>query len=179
MSAPPLPRDRPIPGSYWVRPGLLLAGEYPCPRLAGPERMEAFLDAGIRSFVDLTDIEDPLQPYEGLALSLADERSLEVRYRRMAIRDHDVPTVEHMRDVLAHIDAEIAAGRAVYVHCLGGIGRTGTVVGCWMVEHDGLTGAKALERIAALRAASANNWWRSPETDDQCRFVETWQAAAP
>lgn len=34
----------------------------------------------------------------------------------------------------------LAAGQTVYVHCYGGIGRTGTVVGCWLVRH-GLSGA--------------------------------------
>ena len=39
-----------------------------------------------------------------------------------------------------------AAG-GVYVHCWGGIGRTGTTVGCWFVRH-GRTGDQALAEIA-------------------------------
>ncbi|MSR27507.1 MAG: hypothetical protein EXS06_10930, partial [Planctomycetaceae bacterium] len=39
--------------------------------------------------------------------------------------------------ILADIDAELAAGRPVYVHCWGGVGRTGTVVGLVHVARRG------------------------------------------
>ena len=48
------------------------------------------------------------------------------------------------------VDDALGEGRTVYVHCWGGIGRTGTVVGCWLVRH-GLTGRGALDQIA--------DWW--------------------
>lgn len=146
--------------------------------MSARERMEAFVDAGVRSFVDLTETHEPLQPYEGLVLAIADERGLEIRYRRMPIRDRDVPAIERMREVLAHIDAEIAAGHPVYVHCYGGIGRTGMVVGCWIAENEGLSGSEALERIAALRAGGPDRSLRSPERDEQRQFVEAWQPAS-
>ena len=64
---PPLP----IPECYWVVPGLLLAGEYPFSFVEeeGRARLRAFLDAGIRLFVDLTEEResgrsDFLEPYE-------------------------------------------------------------------------------------------------------------------
>ncbi len=36
------------------------------------------------------------------------------------------------------------------MHCWGGVGRTGTVVGCWLVRH-GLDDGDAIARIATLR----------------------------
>ena len=44
----------------------------------------------------------------------------------------------------------------VYVHCWGGIGRTGTVVGCWLVRH-GMTGDEALAEFA-----SPGRWFNRP-----------------
>jgi hypothetical protein len=46
----------PIPNSYWVQPGRLLAGEYPgsMSRADAMERVQRLLAAGITSFVDLT-----------------------------------------------------------------------------------------------------------------------------
>ena len=38
-------------------------------------------------------------------------------------------------------------GKNVYVYCWGGIGRTSTAVGCWLVRH-GMTGDEALAEIA-------------------------------
>jgi len=69
------------------------------------------------------------------------------------------------------VDAAIQRGGAVYIHCWGGVGRTGMVVGCHLARH-GLSGEQALERIVELRSGLAN---QSPETDAQCALVLGWQ----
>ncbi|MBA3406233.1 MAG: dual specificity protein phosphatase family protein [Gemmatimonadaceae bacterium] len=38
------------------------------------------------------------------------------------------------------------SGHSIYVHCWGGVGRTGTVVGCYIVRH-GRTGDDALGEV--------------------------------
>jgi len=62
----------------------------------------------------------------------------------------------------------------VYVHCWGGIGRTGTVVCCWLVER-GLTGEQALVEIALLREGIKKRQITSPEMPGQQEFVKSWQ----
>jgi protein-tyrosine phosphatase len=37
---------------------------------------------------------------------------------------------ELMTTILDAIDESMTAGKPVYVHCWGGMGRTGTVIGC-------------------------------------------------
>ena len=122
----------PIPDYYWVAPQQFLAGEYPGAMSKDETRrkLSALLDAGIRSFLDLTETHE-LRAYAPLVQEIAATRQIEVRYRRMSVPDMGIPTVEHMTAVLDHIDGEIQEARPVYVHCWGGIGRTGTVVGCW------------------------------------------------
>jgi protein-tyrosine phosphatase len=56
-----------------------------------------------------------------------------MRWIRTPIRDGGCPTIDELRAILDRIDAELARGEVVYVHCGGGHGRTGTVVGCWLV----------------------------------------------
>src|SRR4029453_3639787 len=68
----PMNRDlsTPIPNSYWVQPGRLLAGEYPgsMSRADAMERVQRLLAAGVTSFIDLTeegglpDYKTPLPP---------------------------------------------------------------------------------------------------------------------
>jgi len=79
-------------------------------------------------------------------------------------------------NILDTLDASLAAGRKVYLHCFGGIGRTGTAVGCYLVRH-GKTGEQALSQLA--------EWWqavpkhtrfpRSPEIDAQVQFILDWK----
>ena len=63
-----------------------------------------------------------------------------------------------------------AASRPVYVHCWGGVGRTGTIIGCWLVM-QGISGDGAIRRIAELRAGMPDSGRRSPETNEQRRLV--------
>jgi hypothetical protein len=167
----PLPAD---PDCYWVEPGVLLAGEYPGDPLEAIARRKlgALIDCGVRTFVDLTE-ERELRGYDEWLLDEAAQRGVDVAYHRHAVRDMDVPTPEGMRAILDRI-GQASRDHAVYVHCWGGIGRTGTVVGCWMVEKEGRTAIEALGRIEELRQEVPERYTRSPETDEQCAFIVRW-----
>jgi ADP-ribosylglycohydrolase/protein-tyrosine phosphatase len=167
----------PIPDSYWVLRGRLLAGEYPGAADPGRARhkLERFLDAGIRTFIDLTEPGE-LHPYEGVIADLARERGLDCRHLRFPIRDLGVPDANLLGRVLDAIDEEIAAGRPAYVHCWGGIGRTGTIVGCWLVA-QGAQPEEAIRRIAALREGTPDGWRPSPETHEQRRVIASTSSA--
>ncbi len=86
-----------------------------------------------------------------------------------------IPTPELMKEIQELIAASLAQNHMVYVHCMGGIGRTGTVVGCYLVE-QGMTGQEALRTISDLRKSVSDSGIRSPETRDQRTFVENWKA---
>ena len=170
-SAAPASQAPPLPNSYWVIPGLLLAGEYPGGQSPAEtrERLEKLLAAGVKCFVDLTQ-PDELEPYE---FALPDA----VDYMRKPIRDHSVPSRrEHMADIQVCIDHALRSGRLTYVHCRAGIGRTGMVVGCFLVER-GSAGADALEELNSLwqQSKRSESWPHVPETDDQTRFVRDWK----
>jgi protein tyrosine/serine phosphatase len=80
-----------------------------------------------------------------------------------------------MHRILDLIDAEHDRGRSVYLHCWAGVGRTGTVVGCYLVRH-GLSGQEALDRIATLWQGMEKRYRapQSPETEAQRQFVLGW-----
>lgn len=167
----------PLPNSYWVRPGRFAAGEYPgdldpCQAAA---KLKMLLRAGINHFIDLTGTGE-LRPYRDIAEREARAQGVRVGYERFPIADVEVPrSREWMARILDAIDAALDDGRTVYVHCWGGVGRTGTVVGCWLVRH-GESGKSALEQI--------DEWWRgvekvrriptSPETCEQAEYVRNW-----
>lgn len=167
---------QPWPETYWVEPGRLLAGEYPGARIAGEaaRKLGLLLDAGIRTFIDLTE-EHELEPYEAVLRELARSRGVEVDYRRMPIRDVSVPdSRRQMSEILTAIEDTLAVDRPAYVHCWGGVGRTGTVIGCHLVQ-GGLAGEAALGRLKELFAAMGKaSWRRSPETAEQEALVRGW-----
>lgn len=168
----------PTPDSYWVSlPNApLLAGEYPGAKdpNEATRKLGRYLDAGVTTFIDLTEAgEYHLRPYAEEVIALGAARGLSVSHHPYPIPDLGAPTAAEMRDILDAIDAALTAGQTVYVHCYGGVGRTGTVVGCWLVRH-GLSGAAALAQIAVWRAATPDGARPSPETAAQRTMVLNW-----
>lgn len=146
--------------SYVVSEGLV-AGAYP-----GTPAVVATLERdGVTLFVDLTHPSDPLDDY-GHLLRVA----LRVAH---PIPDMGAPTAGYVMRILDDIDAARAQGGTAYVHCWGGVGRTGTVIGCWLVRH-GLDKGDPITRIAELRAEIADTR-QSPETPGQIARVRGWR----
>lgn len=167
----------PIVESYWVQENRFLAGEYPGnynPELTR-RRMDAFLEAGINTFIDFTQPNEHV-PYESILKEQARAYDVDARYHRFAIEDHHVSSQETMIRILDTIDEALASERNVYIHCWGGIGRTGITVGCHLVRH-GMSNEKALELVNKLYRTRPHNpsYPRSPETERQIDFVRNWR----
>jgi len=145
-----------------IEPGRLIAGRHPC--AWGPENAPTevgdLVSAGVTLFLDLTQ-HGELDPYDQLV-------SPPARYLRMSIRDFSVPTRDRLGETLDEIDAELRAGGLVYVHCWAGCGRTGVVVGTWLVRH-GAAPNDALARIAEARGLGC------PQTLEQRLLVLGWR----
>ena len=169
--------NRPLPNSYRVIDNQLLAGEYPggINAVEAAKKLKPLIDAGVNHFIDLTKPGE-LVPYIDMIQEEAHLHGLTVEWERHPIVDVSVPhTPEYMAQILDAVDAALADGKTVYLHCFGGVGRTGTVVGCWLVRH-GFTGDQALAQIA--------QWWQtvekahrlpmSPETSEQREYVRHW-----
>lgn len=165
---------RPHGNSYWLLPGRIVAGEYPRnPDEAGSRaKLKAILEVGVTQFIDLTEPHE-LEPYAELMQSEAAARGLTAKHQRHPIRDLRVPRVATMRTILDAIVANRTG--ATYVHCWGGVGRTGTVAGCLLVE-AGFTAEEAIVILAGkwMVMAKRNRHPRSPETTEQLEFIRAW-----
>ncbi|HEX7621216.1 MAG TPA: dual specificity protein phosphatase family protein [Anaerolineales bacterium] len=170
--------NKPFPESYWVIPGQFLAGGYPGLRfdeIRTRQRLSSILIAGFDTFIDLTN-ENERTPYYSILNEEAGYAGREVRHLRFSYPDYSVPSHETMVVALDAIDEALAEGRKVYLHCVGGIGRTGITVGCYLVRH-GMRSSEALRHLRELYRASAQSLVApdSPESDEQARFILNWE----
>ena len=174
-----LPCDDLVHG-WWVREGRLAGVEYPGARTPekARRRVAALLGLGLRSFVDLTEpgestfggpglvdyAPELAEVAAGLGLDVDDRADdpgpplppgppgVDVVVRRRApVRDLNVAEDGLYRAVHDHVDAELAAGRPAVVHCWGGVGRTSSVLGTYLVHH-GVPSDEVQARLDALRA---------------------------
>jgi protein-tyrosine phosphatase len=169
----------PQPNTYWVLPHQFLAGEHPgdLDKNVAMAKLDALLDAGVRTFVDLTE-EDEMNSYHKLLRLRADARRIDVTYVRIPIPDREVPSEQTLRCILNLIDGSLAVQNPAFVHCFAGIGRTGTVVGCYLKRHGLATRADVLAKIAELRRWMPIGPETSPHTPEQVQTVENWKAGA-
>lgn len=160
-----------LPGRcYWVIPERFLAGSFPYnPGIDNPhDFLHSLLGNDIDAFIDLTE-EDELIHYLPVLARLTDK---DVLYMRFAIVDYSIPEPEEMQQIVNTINSLLEAGRRIYLHCRGGIGRTGTVIGCWL-KSQGHNGETALTELSQLfKASNAARFARSPETEEQRNFVK-------
>ena len=144
-----------IPQHYPIEEGILYGGEYPGDRdpVVARIKLRHLVTLGIRVFLDLTSPADRMAPYGELLVELEEETGVKLRRISLPVRDMAVPeNAEIMRTILDSIRESTRHAPAVYVHCWGGIGRTGTVVGCWLRE-CGFGPDSALARVQELYAS--------------------------
>lgn len=123
-------------------------------------------------FIDLTTESDGLLPYAALL-----ETAIHFRF---PIRDVSVPDSPDVTvAILDAIDAHLRRGEKVYLHCWGGVGRTGVIVGCWLARH-GYPGNAALTRLRELwQQCPKSATKQSPETPEQAHYICNWAEEIP
>jgi protein-tyrosine phosphatase len=170
--ADPYQPKRPIKHCYWVLPDRFLAGEYPrnIDDESSQRKIAALITAGVSAFIDLTE-EGELHPYAPLL-----DPYPGVFHHRFEIRDVSIPNTQQTTQILDAIDDYIAQEKMVYVHCWGGVGRTGVIVGCWLARH-GYPGKAALHRLREelWPACPKSAYRRSPETCEQKQYIREWR----
>lgn len=143
-------------GFSWVIEGEL-AG-MPEPSLA---ELSWAAEEGVAVLVSLTET--------GTDPDLAAALGVEVVH--IPVPDMTAPTLHQLQKFIAVTDASLRDGRPVGVHCLAGMGRTGTFLAAWFVR-EGMTPAQAISHVRTLRPGSI-------ETDEQEWVIVQFAAALP
>ncbi|MHB0988356.1 MAG: protein-tyrosine phosphatase family protein [Bellilinea sp.] len=166
----------PFPNAYWVVPGKLMAGDYPDEMEPHQTRQKILrmLQMGITCFIDLTLPGDVSTSYHPILKEEAADLGIDVDIYEHRIEDFGIPQPLEMKAILDEIDRALEAEKVVYIHCLAGLGRTGTVVGCYLVRH-GEEGEAALQKLTDLRKATLKAHLASPEHERQEMMILGWR----
>lgn len=163
--------NRPLHQSYEVSVagGVVYAGEYPGDKYGekATEKLKRMYHFGIRHFIDLTE-EGELCPYNHLLPS-------DTTYTRFPIPDCGVPkSIESVRRLLLRIEELKKMEGYVYVHCWGGVGRTGTIAACYLFQNEEEPDLnKTLEVLRGRFSEMPKSAYReTPETKEQIDFIE-------
>lgn len=138
----------------WFEPGQIFACPYP--DSADLQRLAA---EGISLVINL----------ETVAHNPIDVESAGLREVHLPCPDFTAPTQQQLRTSVETIAQAIAENTRVAVHCRAGLGRTGTVLACWLVS-QGLTPDDAIQDVRRRRPGSI-------ETDDQEAAIRTFASS--
>ena len=118
-------RREALPNFHQVNDQLYRGGQ---PKVEGIRKLAAM---GIKTIVNLRLEKDYTVKEAAIA------REMGLRYFHEPMRDMSRPTDEHVTQALAIINAP--ENQPVFVHCRRGALRTGVVVACYRIAHDGWT----------------------------------------
>jgi len=95
-----------------------------------------------------------------------------VEFKRFPIRDFGIPSKDVIKHYLQSVCETIQKGEAVLTHCIAGCGRTGTMIGLFLVSH-GYSPEKAINLI---HMALGDN---CPETSNQIKLLYHQKKSCP
>lgn len=87
--------------------------------------------------------------------------------KHLPVADFTAPTLRQVEQAIASIDDFFAQGLAVAMHCRAGLGRTGTVLACYLVS-QGSPAKQAIEEVRMKRPGSI-------ETPEQVAVIELFE----
>lgn len=162
-------RYKPTGYSYRVDENVW-AGEYPVwewEQGARMRQLKLFTDFGINYFLDLTE-NGEMPPYAPFLTN-------SIGRHTYPIPNGGVPNSVGCVVDLFGIIGDVIVSRPetkLYIHCVGGVGRTGTIVACYYIYFNGMSADDALAEMRRRFATHGRSAWMSaPETATQVNFI--------
>lgn len=126
----------------------------------------------------------------GLVLSVIGETELDqswfdsdIKYLHYNIKNYYPPnSIDEINEIITNMENEISSGKAVLVFCGGGIGRTGTVLACYILKngldgdiknncHPTMTAIESIEKIRELRPKSIETVQQENFIKEYCNYL--------
>lgn len=153
LAAAPSQASAPGVEHFYKVNGTLYRGAQPT-----EEGFESLAKLGVKTIIDLRETSDRSDWEEGIV------RSAGMKYLAFPIAGLAAPSDRQIQDILKVLN-DPSQG-PVFVHCKRGKDRTGAIVACYRVQHDGWDNKKALKEARDL----GMSWFEIPKQQFVMQF---------
>jgi protein tyrosine phosphatase len=162
---------------YWVIPGKFMAGAIPLAGLSADVNpcLEDLHMAGINHIINLMEADEKNEQGDLCADYTSEAAEQNIKLHRFPIHDLCTPDIYSMYEILKLIKKLLQRrDNVIYLHCRGGVGRTGTVLGCFLKQVGYSNNHTVFGHIDYLKRSTVFAHKLSPETEVQREFVLEW-----
>ena len=138
----------------WLIDGKLAGSAIPTSK----DEIKWVQEQGVKSIVTIR--EEPL----------VNEWIKDVNYLHIMSNDMGVPEFDDLIHAVDFIHRRITNNEPVLVHCLAGLGRTGTILACYLVKYQNMTADEATQKVREERPGSIQSY---PQEEIIFRFEKS------
>ncbi|PJZ46760.1 protein tyrosine phosphatase [Leptospira brenneri] len=92
-----------------------------------------------------------------------------IQQKHIPILDQRVPSLTQMKESMDWMEEALSKKEKVLIHCVGGLGRSGTVAAAYLIWKHGLDAESAIQKVRESRSE------RAVESLEQIRFLKFWE----
>ena len=126
----------------WIIEGKLAGSAIP----TSIDEVEWAIDQGVKSIVTIR--EEPLDT----------DYTNNVNYFHVHSNDMGVPEFDDLVKTVDFIHDRIVNDEPVMVHCLAGLGRTGTILACYLIKYKKMSADDAIQKVRDERPGSIQSF---------------------
>ena len=123
-------------------------------------KYNGLIEQGVKSIVTVR--EEPLD----------DDWIKDVNYLHIMSNDMGVPEFDDLVHAVDFIHGRITNNEPVMVHCLAGLGRTGTVLASYLIKYQNMSADEAMKKVREQRPGSIQSY---PQEEIIFQFAKSLQ----